>query len=509
MSDGRTPWWERRGTVLAVLLAAMLPYAWWQVPPLTDVPAHMGRYRIAIDLAASPSLQRFYDFHWSLLPNLGVDLLMVPLGRLLGVELATRLVVVLIPVLLLAGLLWSAKEAHGRLPPTWPFAAPLVFSYPFLYGFLNFALSAALAFLALGLWLRLGRTGRVRLRAALFVPLAFVLWVTHVFGWGMLGLLVFGCEWARFRGKGESWWRAALRSAPHCLPLAGPALPMVAWQGQSNAGGDDWFNVRWKLTALFTVLRDRWMLVDLGFLAVILLLLVAGLRDRRLSFEPKLIAAALLLFAAFILLPRLLLGGAHSDDRLAPYFLAAALLALRPSAEASPRLVSGLAMAAIVFLAVRLAALTLSAGLYDRSFREQLAALDQVPPGARVLSFVGMYCRPDWAARRFEHLPSMVIVRREGFANDQWTVAGSHLLSVRAPYGRYVDPSQMVSRGDCDGVPVEAAVAASDLRLFDHAWLIDPPAYDPAVTRGWTPVWRSGTSVLFRLPAPAGRVTLP
>lgn len=508
MSEARAPWWERRSTVLIVLLAVMLPYAWWQVPPLTDVPAHMGRYRIALDLAHSASLQRFYDFHWSLLPNLGVDLLMVPLGRLLGVELGTRLVIVLIPALLLVGFLWSAKEAHGRLPPTWPFAVPLVFSYPFLYGFLNFALSAALAFLALALWLRLGRTGRTGLRAGLFVPLAFIVWITHVFGWGMLGLLVFGCEWARARGEGHNWWRAAVKAALYCLPLAGPALLMVAWQGQSTAGADDWFNLSWKLTSLFTVLRDRWMLVDLGFLAVMLLLLVAGLRDRRLSFEPKLITAAALLFAAFILLPRLLLGGAHSDDRLAPYFLAAALLAVRPSAEASPRLVSGLAMAGILFLAVRLAAVTLSAGLYDRSFREQLAALDHVPQGARVLSFVGMYCRPDWAARRFEHLPSLVIVRREGFANDQWTVAGSHLLSLRAPYSRYVDPSQMVSRGDCDGVPVEAAIASSDLTLFDYVWMIDPPAYDAALTRGWTPVWRHGTSALFRLP-PAAGVTLP
>jgi hypothetical protein len=42
--------------------------------------------------------------------------------------------------------------------------------------------------------------------------------------------------------------------------------------------------------------------------------------------------------------------------------------------------------------------------------------------------------------------------------------------------------------------------------MFDHVWLISPPPYDPALTAGLQPVWRSGNSVLFRV---ADRRPLP
>src|SRR5437763_12559483 len=124
----------------------------------------MGRYRVELDLAHSTWLQQYYDYHWAPIGNLGVDLLIIPLGKLLGLELAVKLVVLVIPPLTAAGFLWVAREVHGRIPPTAFFALPFIYGYPFLFGFVNFALSVALAFLSLGLWLRLGRLARTGLR---------------------------------------------------------------------------------------------------------------------------------------------------------------------------------------------------------------------------------------------------------------------------------------------------------------------------------------------------------
>ena len=53
----------------------------------------------------------------------------------------------------------------------------------------------ALALLAFGLWLRLGRLGKSKLRALLFVPISFIVYFAHTFGWGTLGLL-----WGRSLG---------------------------------------------------------------------------------------------------------------------------------------------------------------------------------------------------------------------------------------------------------------------------------------------------------------------
>ena len=157
------PWWESRPFVAAMILLAFVPLLYPPVPPLVDLLGHMGRYRVELDLANSPDLQRFYGFEWHLIGNLGVDLLIVPLAKVFGLELAVKLIVMSIPPLTVAGFLWVAREVHNRLPPTVLFALPFAFGHPFLFGFVNYSLAMAFAFLAFGLWLRLGRQGRTGL----------------------------------------------------------------------------------------------------------------------------------------------------------------------------------------------------------------------------------------------------------------------------------------------------------------------------------------------------------
>lgn len=516
MQSQERDWWEK-GWVVALVLAAMaLPLALPAVPPLTDLPGHMGRYKIAADLAGSPSLQAYFSFRWSLIPNLGVDLLVMPLAKLFGIELATKLIAAAIPPLTVGGFLWTAREAHGRLTPTYLFAAPLAFGFPFLYGFLNFTLAAGLAFLAAGLWARLGRTGRVRLRVVLFLPIAITLWIAHAFGWGMLGLLAFAFEHARQRSNGEPTLKAALRACLHCLPLAAPLVLMLAWRSSVENPPGDWFNVPWKLNALIGIFHDRWMLLDLASTIPVLMLLFVGARNPRLRYAPALALAAALLALVFVFIPGRLLGGAHTDDRLAPYMVAAGLLAVAPTAAAPPRFVRALALAGLAFFVLRMGAATASAAIYGKRFERELQALDHLPHGARTVAFVGMPCDMGWARSRMEHLPSFAIVRREAFANDQWTVAGSHLVQVRPPWSDYVDPSQMVGERLCKIITTETEIAKLKPGLFDYVWLIEPPAFNPLVTRGWQPVWRQGASVLYRLPPPPGgtpaepaKVTLP
>src|SRR5690349_21414081 len=151
------PWWESRLCLVLVVLATMAPLLYPPIPPLVDLFGHMGRYRVELDLHRSPWLQQYYNYHWAAIGNLGVDLLIIPLGELLGLEPAVKLIVLAIPPLTAIGFLWVAREVHGRIPPTAFFALPFIYGYPFLFGFVNFALSVALAFLAFGLWLRLGR----------------------------------------------------------------------------------------------------------------------------------------------------------------------------------------------------------------------------------------------------------------------------------------------------------------------------------------------------------------
>src|SRR5215212_467031 len=227
-------WWNSRPWLIAFVLISAIPLLYPPIPPLVDLFGHMGRYRVELDIGRSPWLSQYYGFHWALIGNLGVDLLVMPLGRLLGLEPAVKLIVLTIPPLTVAGFLWVAREVHGRVSPTALFALPFVYGFPFLFGFVNFALSVALAFLAFGLWLRLGRLGRTRLRGLVFVPISLVVFFAHTYGWGLLGLMCFSAEAVRLHDGGRPWLRAGFDAALRAAVMALPLVVMLAWRSETH-----------------------------------------------------------------------------------------------------------------------------------------------------------------------------------------------------------------------------------------------------------------------------------
>jgi hypothetical protein len=500
-------WLQRPWLLAALVLLSALPLVWPDIPPLVDLPGHMGRYRVQLDLAESPALRQFFRFEWALIGNLGVDLLAAALAPVFGLEPAVKAIVLAIPALTTAGFLLVAREVHGHVPATSVFALPLAYNFPFLFGFVNFALSMALAFLAFALWIRLGRSGRLRLRALLFVPVAAIVWICHVYGWATLGLLVFSAEAVRQLESGRSPVSALWRAGLGCLPLLPPLLLMLLWRSGDVAGGTgDWFNWPAKLSWFTMILRDRWQVFDLASLGLLCLLVAAAVASPRLGFSRVLAACTLAVAAAYLLLPRILLGSAYADMRLAPYLLALALIAIRDPAT-STRMGKLLATAGLAFFGVRTAAATASAGLYDARFDRELAAVDTIPEGARVVAFVGRDCADRWAKERLDHLPALAIVRRRAFANDQWALPGAQLLRVAYPDGGdfVADPSQLVVPRGCrtgGWRTIDAALAAVPRGAFDFLWLIRPPPHDPAVLAGLRPVWRSEDSVLYRIEPP-------
>src|SRR3954466_11939612 len=90
-------WWETRPFLAAMILLTAVPLLYPPIPPLVDLLGHMGRYRVELDIGRSPWLHDYYAFHWAAIGNLGVDLLMMVLGPLIGLEPATKLIVLFIP----------------------------------------------------------------------------------------------------------------------------------------------------------------------------------------------------------------------------------------------------------------------------------------------------------------------------------------------------------------------------------------------------------------------------
>lgn len=510
-----TSWWQRRWLVVAALIFAALPLLYPQVPPLVDLLGHMGRYAVLADGGQSPLLARYFGYHWAPIGNLGVDALVVWLTPLLGLEPAIKWTVLAIPVLTVAGFLWVAREVHGRLPPLALATVPLALGHPFLFGFVNYALSMALAFLAFGLWLRLGRRGRTRLRTLLFVPISFIVYFAHTFGWGVLGLMVFADQWVRRRDAGAGWVAAAFQAAPAALLLAGPLLIAIAAPGGLSGETFDWFKFDLKALWLASTLRDRWQAFDLLSLAALVGLFVIAVRQPSLRLSRRLLILALLLAATFLLLPRILVSSAFADMRLTPFILALLLLAVGPRPGESGKASSKLAAASLLFMVVRIAGTTLSLGMAADDQARKLAVVAKIPEGARVATLVLWDCNAVWPLLRNTHLGSFVIARRQGFANDQWAMAGLNLLDIRytAPGAFGYDPAELVRPNGChDGTNRTVDEALRDLPrdAFDYVWLIDVDQVDPVAAKGLlpTPPWPGSLpyqpgSLLYRVDRPS------
>nr|WP_229733199.1 hypothetical protein [Sphingomonas psychrolutea] len=492
-------------------LVAIVPLLRPDIPPLVDLPGHMGRYRVQLSHDQYPWLLDWYNFNWQLIGNLGIDLLVIPLAKLFGLELAVKLIVMAIPALMVTGFLWIAREVHGRIPPTALFALPLAYSYPFQFGFVNFALAMAIALNAFALWLRLARLQRFRLRAAIFLPLSCALWVCHTFGWGVLGVLAFSGEMIRQhdartdRGP-VSWGKAWVRAGLGCLPLAVPILLMIAWRSGEHVTGQtaDWFNWRAKIGYATMALRDRWMAFDMASVAALLVILFRGFRDPNVEYSRNLGLSALFLLVVFLLLPRIVFGSAYADMRLVPFVFGIAIIAVRAKRGLSIRGSATLAVVGLAFFLVRIGAGTASYWMFANDYDRELKALDHVPVGAKLVTFIGTQCGAPWTMSRLEHIPAIALERKMAYSNDQWSMAGAQLLTARyLPARRFAhDPSQIVTSAQCPREwwrPISKAMARFPRDAFDYVWLVRPPAYDPKFNQGLVEIWRDGTSVLFRV----------
>ncbi len=504
-NDEARPWWESRLCLVLVVLATMVPLLYPKIPPLVDLFGHMGRYRVELDLDHSSWLQQYFGYHWAAIGNLGVDLLIIPLGKAFGLEPAVKLIVIAIPPLTAAGFLWVAQEVHRRIPPTSFFALPFIYGYPFLFGFVNFALSVALAFLAFGLWLRLGRLEKTTVRGWLFVPISLVVFFTHTYGWGLLGLMCFSADAVRLHDRGRTWWRAGIDAALHTLVMALPVVVMLVWRSEAHGGQTiDWFDWKVKWRWIYSALRDRWKDFDIGSLIAAALVFGYAIVSRKLTLSRNLAFSAIVLGISFAIIPRIVFGSAYADMRLAPYLMAVALLAIRFKGAPDRRTAQVLAVLGLLFFTTRTAANSLSLGMAGMDQNAKLQAIEHMPEGARVITLTGMTCTEYWPLLRNSHLGAMVIVRRDGFSNDQWLLEGVNLLDLKYRAAGYfaADPSQLVRPDRCRDPlhhTIDQSLAALPRNDFDYVWLIDVPPYDANIMAGLQPVWRGPGSILYRL----------
>src|SRR6266404_6709098 len=179
--------------IAAFLTVALIPLFTCSPLPLADYPNHLARMYIITSLRHSPLLQRYYEIRWQLIPNLALDLVVPPLARFMPVERAMLVFTGLTLVLLVAGCFAVHRALFGRLSYA-PFAVfLLLYNRQLLWGMLNYLFAIALALLTFALWVALRRRPLL-IRCGVFPILAMMVFVSHLAGFGVLGVLIGGYE---------------------------------------------------------------------------------------------------------------------------------------------------------------------------------------------------------------------------------------------------------------------------------------------------------------------------
>jgi hypothetical protein len=461
---GLTAWLKaeaspRQGLVLGLLLVALscLPVLVAVHPQMVDYPAHLARYHVMLEQSSSPYLQRYYGFEWRWSGNLGGDLLIRPLAVLFPLETAGRMLVALVPLLTGLGIVASEWALRRRIGLGAVLALAFVWSPSLLLGFLNFGLSLGLALLAFAGWVAL--EGR-RWREPLYLGVGVAVWLCHVSGWGVLGILVFGYEWHRRRD-----WRAFLAPWPLFVPL----LILLAGGGAGELPSYGPTPEVYKRAIWKQAMRGSLEWLDLASAALIVLVLLGSLAFKRI--DGRLGWAAAIMLAASLALPRHVFGGDHVDARMISAGLLVGCVAL---AWRAPRWL--LLLAPALFL-VRLGYTTIDWNRDSRETERVLAALGQVPRGARIASLVATE-RTVWGYNAQEHVCGYAVVRKDALTNCMFALPGVHMLTIKQGGPLFRDPYHRMLHWP--GTP------------------IDLSGYEPARHAEW--LWYHGAMMPRRLP---------
>ena len=190
----------------------------------------------------------------------------------------------------------------------------------------------------------------------------------------------------------------------------------------------------------------------------------------------------------YLFIPFAFHGLIYADMRLAPLLLAIGIAALAPRTIMGKRVAAMFAVAALVFVCVRTAAMTYSYVLASDEQENYLLALDHIPKGARVVALVAPDCPRGWSGPRITSLASMAIVRRDAFVNAQFEMPGAQLVAVSPsiPRAFAYGTGSLVRLPDCDRPEPKLTerIAQIPYDAFDHVWLLGVGPRDrPSVPR--------------------------
>ena len=410
--------------VCAVVLA--LPSWFAPMPAMPDYPAHLATFYLLSGGAKTPLLAQFYRVHWMAVPNLAGEAVIPALGSLIGLRAATAV------FLSFAVVVWSMSGGaiqwalFRRITPAPLLGSAFVYNANFMWGFFNYCFGTALALLVFAAWIITEHRLRPWLIAC-FSLVTLVIYFCHIFAAAIL-LLLIGCYQLSAIARPASLAEISRRLSPPVV-IALPAATAFVFLKPVGGDASIKFNVidtlldRLSSPVQFAFDQPAWVL-----LAVLTAFLVYGIRNKRISVNPRMKPLLLVLGVACFVAPEWAMGGWGVDLRL-PALLGTIVFA---SAEICFERREQLALAATaVFITVwQAAALAGNWSYYDRRFAEFRAADKLLTPGSKIVTVLDGDAMGLASDQPYWHMAEYAIVDRGVFTPLLFTTRAQHVIEL-------------------------------------------------------------------------------
>jgi hypothetical protein len=465
---------------LCVILLA--PLALVDVPPLLDYPNHLARATVLAFGSADPVLARMYASHWAIIPNLGVDLALLPLLHVLPIHLAGRVVVgcaILLPVF---GTIAYSRATFGARS-AWPLASGLVaYNATLLLGFVNFVASIGIALLLAAFWItwRDYAPGRA---LALSVVGTVALFFCHLMGLVFFYALIAGYELQRIRAHRSEGAAIAARIAT-LLPMSVLPLGLYLLSPLASLPTDtEYLSLAEKARQLVFPFVNYVLPLDIATAWAVGAFLLVCCAKGRCRVTPGSGAALLVVGALYLAAPWAFKGTYFFDTRFAIMLGFLLFGAVLPTGM--PRVAMFAAVTTFtLLLCVRVAIVGLAWHAHRQDIADMRAVIATVAPGSRVfVAAVSPEEAPDYwrnspLSRRLSngiradlHLPALLLIERRAYWPFLFDNPSQQPVETLSPYRELADRA-----GSLPNHGVLAARGTVDLCSYAYLLLLEADA---------------------------------
>lgn len=410
-------------------------------PPLYDYPFYIARLFILNELPDNAFLADHYVVSSFLIPNIGMELILLPLVRVMSYHAAFDVFIILIFASIVTGAAFMYRTLF-RDESLWPLVTGLfVVNWIFLFGFLNYMLGVGLFLWGFAVWIRLSRAA-ARSRLLCGSLIAVGLFFVHLASFGLYAVAVFGYELQRMVGSVNAHGRRALPSALAGMASSGiqflvPAALFVA-SSTRNAGesGSIHYKLMPKVAAPIVTLTsgDPWLdvLMGLTLVSAAIMVLLFG----RIRISVKLIGSFVCLALAYLALPHILAPAAFVDSRIPIAVVFMLLAASQVTFARRSWRIAFVTTVACLFV-IKTIMITQDWREHDTLIQEYLAAYDQMKDrstmyaAARDLPVTWTRKHYDWRRRSPVHVADLATLTGRIFVPTVFAQPGQHTIAVR------------------------------------------------------------------------------